>query len=169
VPSRFETPEDYSGHWLAQSVAPDYGANPFIRFMTAWIAFNSLYAHQGASIDGDWNQVQRFADDERLQEMHGRLLRHPDLPEYAESINVLAAHGVRNLRSGNVRRIRDSADLRSVLACIYQVRCNLIHGGKRTDDSRDQQLTAAGFIVIANLLSFYFTRRIVGGWKRFEQ
>jgi hypothetical protein len=160
------TPKDFVDDWLRQSLDPSLGTNPFMRFMNAWIAFNALYASQIDSVDGDWNQVKKFAEDERLVEMHRRLLRHPSLPAYSQAIDVLAAHGVTNVKMGRRRDIRLEKPLLDVLQCIYQVRCNLFHGDKFMSNERDAELVTAAFVVITNLLTFYFTGKIVGGWER---
>jgi hypothetical protein len=43
----------YADHWLDQSKASGLGDNPFMRFKTAWIGFNALYAEESQTVDGD--------------------------------------------------------------------------------------------------------------------
>lgn len=159
-------PQEFAQEWLSQSIDPSLGTNPFVRFMNVWIGFNALYASLNDSVDGDWNQVKKAAEDEQLVQMHRRLLRHPSLPEYSEAIEVLAGHGVTNVKTGRRRNIRSEKPLLDVLGCIYQVRCNFFHGGKLMSNRRDTELVTAAFVVMSNLLVFYFTGKVLGGWER---
>lgn len=148
--------EDLAATWLALSVQGDFDRkDPFLRFIAAWLAFNSLYAEQFCTIDGDRRQVMAFAEDERGRAAHARLVKGN--PEYAEAITVLGCHEVRDIRSGKGRKIDSPEVLAEVLACVYQVRCNLIHGGKHRENVRDRDLAHAGYVVTANLVSVYFT------------
>jgi hypothetical protein len=148
--------EDLAYSWLKLSIsgAFDY-KDPFLRFIAAWLAFNSLYAETFYTIDGDRRQVMAFSEDERGRIAHGRLLA--DNPEYKSAIGILAEQGVRDVRSGRRREIVSAEELADILSCVYQVRCNLIHGGKHLHDERDRNLAHAGYIVVANLVSVYFT------------
>jgi hypothetical protein len=68
------------------------------------------------------------------------------------------------MKTGARRTIGAQKALREVLGCVYQARCNCVHGGKHTEDDRDRSLVTAGFVIIANLLSYYMKGIIVGGW-----
>jgi hypothetical protein len=168
TPQEFAMPTatDHSRHWLNQSLSPALGDDPFMRFITAWIAFNALYAEMSQTVDGDLNQVREFANDPELVSAHQHLLKHPDLPDYSEAVDVLGASGVLNLKTGRRRTIAARKSLLDVLGCIYQVRCNCFHGGKRMDDDRDRRLVRASFVIIVNLLTFYASGHIRGGWHQ---
>lgn len=147
---------DLAATWLALSVNGDFDRkDPFLRFIAAWLAFNSLYAERFRTIDGDRRQVMAFAEDERGRAAHARLVKVNR--EYADAITALAGQGVRDIRSGKRREIDSPQALAEVLACVYQVRCNLIHGGKHRENARDRDLAHAGYVVTANLVSMYFT------------
>ena len=134
--------------------------------MTAWIGFNALYAEEGQTVDGDRNQVREFALDDRLIRAHRDLMHAEFLPDYARSVDVLAARGVRNLRNNRVCTIGDNRSLSEVLDCIYQVRCNCFHGGKHQEDRRDRDLVTASFVIVVNLLCMHRRNRAVGGWDQ---
>jgi hypothetical protein len=102
-----------------------------------------------------------------LNKCHAILLEQ--LPPYGAAIDALALQGVRNVKTGQVRNISKMKSLNEVLSCVYQVRCNYVHGGKHGDNPRDRLLVKAGFVVIANLLSMYMRGDAVGGWERFEE
>lgn len=160
------SPQEYAEHWLEQAVGPNLGEDPFMRFMTVWVGFNALYAHEINTVDGDLNQVMEFAKHRELAKVHQLLIRHPNLPDYAQSIEVFAAQGVTNVKTGVRRTISTEEALREVLLCVYQARCNCFHGGKHMKDERDKSLVTAGFVIISNLLSYYMRGTIVGGWNQ---
>src|SRR5712664_1724067 len=151
MPSALENAD----HWLDQSRAPGLGDHPFMRFMTAWIGLNALYAEESQTVDGDRNQVRAFARDDRLLRAHCDLMRDELLPDYARSVDVLAARGVRNLRNNRVCKLGGDRPLVDVLDCIYQVRCNCFHGGKHQADRRDRDLVTASFVIVINLLGMH--------------
>lgn len=124
--------------------------DPFVRFIAVWIAFNALYEqHTPGAYEGE--QIATLGNDPHFITCHVNLLNHQS---YKEAVDVLAESGVANLRTSSRRTIPDHTNLLSVLQCVYQVRCNLFHGGKDRSDERDRRLSAAGFIVIGNLLTY---------------
>lgn len=129
------------------------GHDPFLRFIATWISFNALYASL-SNESSDWRQIECFANESRARQSHESLLT---MEAYREAIEILKDRGVYSERHGVNREIHDLSDLPSVLSCVYQIRCNLFHGYKDTDDARDRILCKAGFVVIANLLWMYQT------------
>lgn len=129
------------------------GHDPFLRFIATWISFNALYAAL-SNETSEWRQIESFASESRVQHSHERLLT---IEAYREALEILKDRGVYSERHEVNREIHDLSDLTSVLRCVYQVRCNLFHGYKDTDDTRDRILCKAGFVVIANLLWMYQT------------
>jgi hypothetical protein len=122
----------------------------FFRFIALWVAFNALYASRHSSDIGDWDQVRSFSGDPDAVDRHRELVRTDR--DYDKAINVLAQHGVRDLNRGAVRRIRNRQNLTEVLSCVYQVRCNLFHGGKTPESPRDATLVEACHTVVLKLI-----------------
>jgi hypothetical protein len=78
------------------------------------------------------------------------LLRH-DL-EYGKAVDVLAEHGVQQLNGYTTRRIRNRSNLTEVISAVYQVRCNLFHGGKTPENPRDERLVEASHCIVLKLV-----------------
>lgn len=163
-------PEEYAAHWLERSIGQrvetDLGEDPFMRFMYAWVGFNALYAGRTGAAGGDRRQLREFAANPDLIALHREFMEADLFVDYGRSVQVLAERGVRDLRSGRVWKIGEDKPLADVLECIYQVRCNCFHGGKRQDDQRDRDLVTGSFVITANLLSRYMGGGIVGGWTQ---
>jgi hypothetical protein len=125
----------------------------FFRFIALWVAFNALYASRHSSDIGDWDQVRSFAGDPDAVDRHRELIRTDS--DYDKAIDVLAQRGVRDLRDlnrGAVRRIRNRQNLTEVASCVYQVRCNLFHGGKTPENPRDAKLVEACHTIVLKLI-----------------
>jgi hypothetical protein len=122
----------------------------FFRFIALWVAFNALYASRHSSDIGDWDQVRSFAGDSDAVDRHRDLVRSD--PDYVRAIDVLGQRGVRQLNGYATRRIRDRNNLTEVVSCVYQVRCNLFHGGKTPENPRDARLVEASHMIVLKLI-----------------
>jgi hypothetical protein len=122
----------------------------FFRFVALWVAFNARYASRHSSDVGDWDQVRSFAGDPDAVDRHRELVRTD--AEYVRAIDTLGQRGIRNLNGYGTRRIRDRNSLTDVASCVYQVRCNLFHGGKTPEDPRDARLVEASHTIVLKLI-----------------
>jgi hypothetical protein len=118
--------------------------------MTAWIAFNALYASRRSTEKSERRQVHAFAREPDAVMRHKSLLQADD--EYRKSIAAIKAHGVFNYRKQNYLQIGKDLDLKDVLDCTYQVRCNLFHGDKFPDDDSDRRLVEAAFKITSEIV-----------------
>lgn len=128
-------------------------SDPFIRFIAIWISFNAWY-EANLPREQEWRQIEAIAVRPDLVASHVFLLS--SIPEYRDAVETLRSSGVGDVRTGRRRTIETAEDLKSVLQCIYQIRCNLFHGGKHRGDDRDRQLSKSGFVVVASLLNYTF-------------
>lgn len=128
-------------------------ADIFFRFVAIWVAFNALYTSRHSDEVGDWDQVRSFAGEVRAIDKHRQLLDSD--AEYQNAVDILKEHGVYDVHRHVRRRIRDNRDLTSVASCLYQIRCNLFHGGKMPDNPRDERLVSAGYTIVSRLIKGY--------------
>lgn len=75
----------------------------------------------------------------------------PDV-EYTRALQVIKARGVSDTRGTRTRVIQNERNTIEVLKCLYQVRCNLFHGGKLPGDPRDEGLVEAAYTVTSKLI-----------------
>lgn len=129
----------------------------FFRFIALWIAFNAHYVSRYHHFDDtsarvtDHKYVRRFAQEAENVRRHRKLLNKRG--DYASAVAVLAASGVRDVISQELFSITESTDLFQVCETVYQVRCNIFHGGKLRGNPRDENLTSAAFVVLDGLLA----------------
>jgi hypothetical protein len=122
----------------------------FFKFVAIWVAFNALYTSRHSDEIGDWEQVRSFAGEPSVIDRHRELLQNDHA--YRNAVGVLKKRGVYDVRRRTLRRIRDENDLTAVTSCLYQVRCNLFHGGKMPDNPRDEALVFASYAIVSKLI-----------------
>jgi hypothetical protein len=125
-------------------------SGPFFRFVAAWVAFNAFYSSRMYDEVGDWNQVRAYAGEPEVVDFHRALLNSDD--EYAKAVVVLKEKGVYDTSTRVHRQIRDARNFTQVASCLYQVRCNLFHGGKTPGNLRDRRLVSAAHIITSRLI-----------------
>jgi hypothetical protein len=148
---------EFSEAWLGVATTGAFDiSNPFLRFVAAWMAFNAVY-DDGSAQGSEWGRIARYVAENRLNSHHQMLLAHSG---YSEAVNTLAEDGVGDDRTGTRRTIDDVRDMLQVLRCVYQVRCNLLHGGKHPTNPRDRDLCHASYVITASLLQWKYTGKL---------
>lgn len=110
-------PNQLTQKWLALSTNGVFDrSDPFLRFITAWLAFNSVYSSVFPTVAGDRRQVLEFAADQAAQGAHSLLLQNA--PHYVQAIAVLTDKGVRDVRTGRRRNISAQTNLEELLDCV---------------------------------------------------
>lgn len=125
----------------------------FFNFVAVWVAFNALYTSRHSDDTGDWDQIRSFAGEPEAIDRHRILLLQE--PEYQQAVGVLKQDGVYDTHRRRRRTIRDENNLTEVATCLYQVRCNLFHGGKMPGNPRDERLVEASYKVVSRLIEPY--------------
>lgn len=143
---------DIIGPWakLAKGESIDTD-NPFIRFISIWIAFGGIYTALFDSTSEN-QRIRKFSDRLDMKGRHNMLLGSEE--EYKDAVEAIAEKGILDINNleGDPLRIYDKKELRQVLRCVYQVRCNLFHSGKDINDPRDIKLVSASFTIISKLI-----------------
>jgi len=125
----------------------------FFRFVAVWVAFNALYTSRHSDETGDWDQVRSFAGEPEAIDRHRRLLNED--AEYGAAIALLRDRGVYSSNRNQRRSITNPTNLTQVASCVYQVRCNLFHGGKAPGNPRDERLVHASYVIVSKLIAPY--------------
>ena len=134
----------------------------FFRFVSVWVDFNALYASRFSDVEGDKQQVLRFAQEFRANGTHLHLIR--DDPQYRDAVDLLKQSGVYDTRTYRRRFIGQVDDLSGVMHCLYQVRNNLFYGGKMPENSRDENVVETSFIVLSKLIRPYLPEAALPSW-----
>lgn len=150
--------------WYSVAVSGRFDPeDPLIRFIAAWISFNALYESMYPN-QRERQQITRIAENSEFADCQQQLLSNQN---YSRAANYIGSRGVVNLRNNETVGLESVASLSELLLAVYQVRCNLFHGGKRIESNRDRELCAAGFIIVCNLLSFHQTGSYVADFEAY--
>ena len=125
--------------------------DPFYRFISLWIAFNSYFSFKFGVRLGDKRKVIQFAKEKDAIDLHKTLMIANY--DYRSNIAKLSQKGVKDLKNGKISKITDETNLEQVMLYVYTVRCNLFHGNKLTDDFRDRELVEASLGLLLELVT----------------
>ena len=124
--------------------------DPVFRFVALWIAFNALYQSKLPGVDGDRSQISEFSKNEEVNNEHQCLIQRES--KYRKAIEVIKNKGVFNIKYKKQETIRNERNFQEVAICLYQIRCNLFHGGKTPSNIRDIELIKAACKILSMIL-----------------
>ena len=112
------------------------------RFVFLWFCFNAWLTYE-SNKDTDaamirWLARQR-AEVSQLRAAFALSMQSRNFVSYVQRLADLSPV-TSNGSTPREFRINSLEDFSNIIWCIYQVRCNLFHGTKRPEDSRDQEL-----------------------------
>jgi hypothetical protein len=143
--------------WYERSKRGD----PVSRFVFLWFCFNAWLSYESDD-DKDRQMIEWLktaGPDSRLKASYVRALASD---VFRRDLQALVANSpIRGTRRENpaVVQIASIEDFAGILDGVYQVRCNLFHGAKRADDSRDQKLVIASAAILRKWVG-----NLVAGW-----
>lgn len=113
---------------------------PIFKFLCLWICFNAWLAYRSQKDRDcemlDWLKQETNSD---LITVYENARRTKSFDNLLKSfVRMFPIHDSRGMR--NSIKINDENDRGNIIKGIYQVRCNLFHGGKEANNFRDQQL-----------------------------
>jgi len=131
-------------------------------FLRLWAAFNCIYGDEAGGPERDrvMRSVRRNLSHTTAQELidrtssaaleivktpPGDMRRDRSDPQFREQTKRCASIYQDSTKSGTER-------LAGLMAVIYQVRCNLLHGDKDPDDSRDMRLVRSSNAILQQVL-----------------
>lgn len=136
--------------WWKKSQKED---DVFDRFICLWIAFNALYGIKSGS---NQDQIKSLIE-ELYDDAYDIILENIDF-FYTPIKNLNPS--IRRLDTSNyIRELKASSNNRDKLVqlmyCIYQVRCNLFHGGKTPDSDRDYKVVRNACKILQQFFDIY--------------
>ena len=129
-------------HWKAK--ADDVYTDHWMRLIMYWIIFDAyLSANAPAGARREREKREWFyASQNELKTIFERLWA---LPDYQHLLGILRqespVYSTNPSEAGAQKELNDIASTREILEFVYQIRCNLFHGGKDLNDARDNRLT----------------------------
>ncbi|EOB4260413.1 hypothetical protein ACGLQQ_004439, partial [Vibrio vulnificus] len=144
-----------ASEWLDRSLNHE---DPMDSFSSCWIGFNNLYNNYPSN--SERSSIRNFVDANVTEGDAEEIINLHDT-----EIEYFMSQAVINLRNSerdtqidiNAYNESDSfiAKLKSILMIAYQVRCNLVHGGKSPSRERDVELCRYSWPFVAELVDRY--------------
>lgn len=140
--------------WINRAEAQ---TDPFIKFFILYMCLDA-WVTSASSLDTDSERLAWLLNTDNLLRSCWQ-----DLTGKKEYLGVLKAIGsVEDMRPGHRGKyvnLHDTNSLEQVLKFIYQVRCNLFHGGKSPTNRHDKLLVeaSAGYFLYGSMLRWIVT------------
>ena len=139
-----------------------YAIPDWDEFVRDWFAYNAIYARQDVRIERE--QVMRAVSDHVTRADATRVLN--GLSDEIAFLTALPPGNLRASQASQQFRARSVQDLSVVntvtndpltrlahlMSVVYQVRCNLFHGGKDPDGHRDRDLVRVSRRILSSVL-----------------
>lgn len=142
------------------------GDDVFDRFISLWIAFNAYYAGNNLS-ESEYKQLDLFQSANKVlfySIVEENLTEFEKFKKYIETKPQNTGF-IQDLRypvgdEKNRKRYQNLKSLCEYRDCIYQIRCNLFHGGKDIADAQDQELVKFALSTLSIFLKKVFEKKI---------
>ncbi len=142
--------------------------NPFDKFISLWISFNAFYAAEHL-LEPEWQQVKNIKDEYKDIFVGVVANNSAVFEEFKNYIKVKSENFgfIQDLRylvekEKHKRRYLNLNSLCDYLECVYQVRCNLFHGGKNLKDGQDVEIVERAYqSLVVFLTAIYEQERIL--------
>lgn len=121
--------------WISRS---ENEQDPFVRFFMLYMCLDA-WMTSVSNEDRDDRKLDWLlqTDNDLKESWHSTPLKEDSLHEL---YSIGKVKDLRPRHDGTERHLSNPDNFEEVILFIYQVRCNLFHGGKRPDDSNDIRL-----------------------------
>ncbi|MEM3473640.1 MAG: hypothetical protein QW735_03530 [archaeon] len=118
----------------------------WFNFAMLWFSFNSYYSEKYANIEGEWNQIKQFANDNK--NLYESLFSKEKtgfsnvLKEFQQT-GSYGRDGVKDMRPNSTKYVKFDNEHKSCedfFRVLYQIRCNFFHGDKQPFYEEDIKL-----------------------------
>jgi hypothetical protein len=141
-------------NWYRRATGQNVSFDIFDRFVSLWIAFNA-WGTCRFDKDTDRKMVEAAKKDRRLKASFENLFQND--PPFVNDLETLKARCPidrnRSHKGSMIAMIVNLNDFSEVLEVIYVIRCNLFHGEKLSQDSRDKELVSLAFAVLRKVFA----------------
>lgn len=143
------------GRWFKKSYEMN---NPFDRFIAIWISFNSFYAceylheneiRQLKILEDKYKDIFKSVVDTNkffFSNFRNYINTKPENPGFIQDLRYSVD------KEKHKKRYYNLTSFCEYLGCVYQVRCNLFHGGKSLADGQDENIVGHSYITLSVFL-----------------
>lgn len=135
--------------------------DPFYRFMCFWICLNAWLEYK-SGLDRDREMIDWLKKPVNRSDLSSSYDNMAMTTAGRESLRAL--YSTSPIEDSRGRKptvaIESEDDKENIIEAIYRIRCNLFHGGKESNNSRDIKL-----VNIANKILNKWISDLIAGWK----
>lgn len=138
--------------WLQRAKRQDVCVDDVDRFIALWVAFNGWMRQCFGEDKGDRCLINKVKESEKATKLRDTFKNLRDNNgAFAKLLAVVGKYEVINMQHPETVKKYDGS-FESLIEVIYQVRCNLIHGGKNpADDKKDFDLVSQSYKILLPL------------------
>lgn len=136
--------------------------NIFDKFISLWIPFNAYYAANNLKAS-ERDQLEQFKNSNKVLFLSVVQENTTEFVKFKEYIEIKPQNTgfIQDLKyrvgeEGHKKRYQNLQSLCEYQSCIYQIRCNLFHGGKDVTDTQDEKLVKLAFYTLSIFLKKVF-------------
>ncbi len=136
--------------------------DPVFKFLCLWICFNAWLDYRSDKNSDkeiiNWLIIQTQESSDLISEYEHAKQTEPfckNLEALAQMSPVYDSRGHRD-----PIQIKDVNDRENIIRAIYKIRCNLFHGGKEANNTRDQKLVTCAQRILEKWIG-----NLVASWK----
>lgn len=140
--------------WLKRAKRGEEFIDEGDRFVSLWIAFNAWLKSEYSETATDYELIEQVKVNKKLKLIFDELKKTSG---YSEILSRLEGRCVYNAKYPN-DRTKDkvyNGSFNSLIAVLYQIRCNLFHGRKNIEEKDEYKLVSKAKDVLLPLFSEY--------------
>jgi hypothetical protein len=126
------------------------------KFVFLWFCFNARLTYE-SGLDTDRAMINwltgRHVEASQLRAAFDQAMGSQVFMSYVQALADLSPVGSNGRIPREPMHIDSLEDFAGITNCIYQVRCNLFHGSKHADDSRDEKLVRISACILESWIS----------------
>lgn len=128
---------NFTEKWLERAEDLHRSLDKADRFIALWIAFNGWMRKKFGEDKKDWELIDGVKDLENMKDVYTRLTKSNQ--NFKRALHELSEYTVANMKCSHDRRKDKKYEktYESLIDTIYQIRCNLFHGRKGTQETEE--------------------------------
>ena len=147
----------FTDKWLERAERGKVLVDDGDRFISLWIAFNGWMKGKFGEDKRDEELIDKVKKLEDIRDLF-RVLKERN-PRFSKDLVKLSDYTVADMRHiDNTNRTRKyDGTFESLIAAIYQIRCNLFHG-RKGEDEKDLELIRLSYRILLPLFKEYLKK-----------
>lgn len=155
--SQEDIKKEFIETWVERAARESEVVDEGDKFMCIWIAFNAWLKDEYSETDSDKTLIERVKQNITLWRLFEELKNNDG---YKQLLTELSRYRILDMRDPqNESKIKQyNGSFESLIAVLYQIRCNLFHGRKNIEEKKEYKLVALARKILYKLFNEYAIR-----------